>query len=136
MTAEAARRSADPRHAWECRVANAYRLPVSVVKGWEWPDLVAAVADLVNEQNRCGGCGLTADDAWVVAAELSRCATCADRDTKRKEIPAEHPEGWRVGFVPVLDQLGVHVDSSAARNTPDGMLARKKVIAEHRQPDS
>lgn len=132
MTAEVARRSTDQRHAWECRVAKTHGLPVSEVKGWLWSDLVAAVTDIVSEQGRCGGCGLTEQDGWWVAAELVRCPTCADRDTKRKDIPAEHPEGWRVNFAPVLDELGMQVDSSAARNTPEGMLARKQVIAEHR----
>jgi hypothetical protein len=106
--------------------------PVSDIKGWPFSDLVAAVADIVDTQSRCGNCGLSEQDGWWVTAELSRCPTCADRDTVRKQIPKEHSEGWRVTFKPVEDVLGMHVDSSAARNTPEGMLKRATVIQEHR----
>ena len=108
------------------------RLPVSVVRSWAWPDLVAAVADIIDDQNRCSGCGLSEDDTWWVAAELCRCPSCADRDLKRKTLKGDGLEGWRVEFRQVEDMLGSLTESASARNTPEGMLQRKRVIAEHR----
>ena len=115
------------------RVAHAYHLPLSDVYGWAHSDLVAAVASIVADAERCSGCGLTEDDAWHVAAELYTCPTCEDRDRKLESLRDEKSKaGWRSRFVQLLTHDERMDVSSAARFTKKGAEARARWRRESR----
>ena len=71
---------------------------------------------------------MSEQDAWSVRAGAHRCPTCADLETARKQLPTENSEGWRARFDPVTDIDDSIINSAAARQTPAGMLARKKAL--------
>jgi len=108
-------------------VAHRYRLPVSAVYGWPHSDLVAAVASIVAERDRCPGCGLTDDETWWVKAELERCPACEDRDHRAREIlDSKRSEGLHVTFTPLESVDESELESSAARFTLEGAKRRAR----------
>jgi len=118
---------------WATRVAHLYCIPVGDVYRWEHSDLVAAVASLVAEADRCPGCGLTETDAWWVAAELATCPTCEDRDRQFETLrDMKSTAGWRAKFVQLDDVEDSMQYSSAVRFTLAGAEARARWRREHR----
>lgn len=112
---------------WTAKVAHMYRLPVTTVAAWPHSDLVAAVTSLVDELERCPGCGLSEGDAWHVTADLSWCPTCADRDRQLKKLhDLSDAGGWRARFRQLTTEPELMLESSAVRYTPEGAAARKR----------
>jgi hypothetical protein len=102
-------------------------MSVTEVAEWSHSDLVAAVASIIDERERCPGCGLTPDDAWHVCAELVLCPTCEDRDKKWEGFPEKASRaGWRSKFVPLVTEAERMIDSSASRYTLEGRQAFKR----------
>ena len=118
---------------WVTRVAHMYRLPVSAVYGWSMSDLVAAVTSIVNEAERCPGCGLSDSDRRWVAAELVTCPACEDRDRQLDQLrDMKSTAGWRARFRQLTSVDESMLESSWARFTIDGARARAKWRSEHR----
>jgi hypothetical protein len=102
---------------------------------YDWPhsDLVAAVASVVFEAEKCPGCGLTENDAWWVAAEPVMCPTCEDRDRINESLRKEKSTaGVRVKFVQLPDVEASVLDSSASRYTLEGARRRDAWRRQHR----
>lgn len=118
------------------RIAHLYRLPVSTVYGWPHSDLVAAVASLVIDSERCPGCGMDETQAWWVEAELVRCPTCEDRDRLLESVrDQKSTAGMRARFSPIVDVEEAEEFSSAARYTLEG-ARRRAVRRSRRRPTS
>lgn len=112
---------------WVTRVAHTYRLPITAVYDWPHSDLVAAVASIVSDAERCPGCGLTDTDAWWVAADLVRCPTCEDRDRLLDSIRKEKStHGIRATFTTLESEEESVMESAAARYTLAGAQARSR----------
>lgn len=99
---------------------------------WDDNDLRSAVCDLVTDDTRCPGCGLTEDEGHFVEAELGRCPTCEDLARQMKKIPEHSREGWRGRFDVITDPLTAAVFSSRARFTAAGMDRRRQLLPEWR----
>lgn len=56
------------------------------MEGWPERSRAAAINSIRQEAERCGGCGLTPDDAWHVLAVSYDCPTCHDRDVLNDEL--------------------------------------------------
>ena len=118
---------------WVVRVAHMYRLPVSAVYDWSMSDLVAAVTSIVNEAERCAGCGLSDGDRRWVAAELVTCPACEDRDRQLDQLrDMKSTAGWRARFRQLTTVDESMLESSWARFTIDGARARAKWRSESR----
>jgi len=105
---------------------------VSTVAEWVPSDVTAAVVSMLDEANRCPGCGLTEADAWHVEAELHKCVTCEDRDRKAEELrDSKQRAGWRVRFARLDPDEAVEW-SAAARFTLEGAEARARARRERR----
>jgi hypothetical protein len=100
---------------------------VSEVYGWAHSDLVAAVASVVADAERCPGCGLTDSDAWWVESELVTCPTCEDRDRKLGQLrDMKSTAGWRAKFRQLTTVEDSMLYSAAARFTQAGAEARDR----------
>lgn len=116
-----------------CRVAHEYHLPVSTVYAWPHSDLVAAVASMVGDTDRCPGCGLTDDQQTWVAAELVSCPTCEDRDRLLESLRKEKSTaGLRARFRQLVTVEDAMELSSAARFTLAGAQRRAKFRQQRR----
>jgi hypothetical protein len=107
---------------------------VSDVYGWPHSDLVAAVASIVADAERCPACGLNSDEAWWVEAELHQCPTCEDRDRQLATLKdMKNTAGWRARFDQITTVEESVEYSSAARFTLEG--ARRRAEARRRRRD-
>ena len=106
---------------------------MSDVYRWDHHDLVAAVASLVADAERCPGCGLTDTDAWWVEAELVTCPTCEDRDRQLGRLrDMKNTAGWRARFRQLTTPDDSMLHSAAARLTQKGAEARARWRMTHR----
>ena len=114
---------------WAARVAHNYQLPVGDVYRWAHSDLVAAVASLGADAERCPGCGLSESETHWVAAELVTCPSCEDRDRQLKQLDGTKDRaGWRSKFRQLATVEESVLESSAARFTLAGARARAAFI--------
>ena len=100
--------------------------------GWPHQDLVSAVTDLVDELERCPGCGLTDDEAHMVEAKLVKCVTCEARDRTAAKISNPKARyGWRARFqwLPVDERP---MWSAHALFTKEGKRAMRDLRARRR----
>lgn len=82
---------------------------------------------MVADSERCGGCGLTGDDAWHVEAELYTCPTCEDRDRGLESLrEMKSTAGWRSRFRQLLTEGERMNVSSAVRFTREGAETRAR----------
>lgn len=89
------------------------------------------------DAERCGGCGLSPDDGWWVAAVVTRCPTCEDLDRKRDEIRKDRGTGDTAGLRVRFDHLTTVdesvLESSNAWFTLEGARARVAELTRRRR---
>lgn len=106
---------------------------MSDVYRWPHSDLVAAVASLVADAERCPGCGLSEPDQRWVAADLVVCPTCEDRDRQLEQLrDMKSTAGWRARFRQLTTVDESMIESSWSRFTIAGARARDAWRREHR----
>jgi hypothetical protein len=83
-----------------------YRLPVIDVLAWSSHDLVAAVASIVADAERCPDCGVAPDEWEWTDVETYRCVVCQAREHLARQTSREGDiEGKKVRAVGVADRI-------------------------------
>jgi hypothetical protein len=76
----------------EMAVARAYRVPHSVLMAWSEEDRALAIAELVDERARCGGCGVprrAMQDLDAAVLDVDTCVWCGLLARARTEASVE-----------------------------------------------